>query len=42
MTKVYPYIREPEYELRRLPPYLCGLLREIMTPFTTTVASQNL
>jgi hypothetical protein len=40
--EVHPHIGKPEYELRRLPPYLRGLLRKIVTPFATTVANQNL
>jgi hypothetical protein len=40
--EVHPRIREPEYKLRHLPPYLCCLLRKVMSPFTTAMANQNL
>ena len=40
--EVHPRIRKLEYDLRRLPPYLRSLLREIVPPFATTVANQNL
>jgi hypothetical protein len=40
--EIHPRIREPEYKLRRLPPYLRHLLRKVVTPFATTVANQNL
>ena len=40
--EVHPRVRKPKYELRRLSPYLRGLLEKVVTPFATTVANQNL